>query len=214
VVVAVAGGAARVGDGARASIRSGVSTGGPVALEQFLGALRGAVLPPIVVVQHIPAAFLPVLVARLGQVTGCPCEVAVDGAPLVPGVVTFAPADHHLRVVGTAGALRSVWSDEPPRRSHRPAVAVLFESCAELDLRGTAVVMTGMGRDGDEELLRLRQRGWATLGQDEATCAIYGMPRAAKALGAVERELPLAELGPWVVALGRPRCVVPTVARR
>jgi two-component system chemotaxis response regulator CheB len=81
----------------------------------------------------------------------------------------------------------------------------LFESCAELPLRGVGVLLTGMGQDGAQALLRLRQLGWATVGQNEATCAIYGMPRAARQLGAIERELPLADIGPFLTMLCRPR---------
>ena len=105
--------------------------------------------------------------------------------------------------------MRAKLSDEAPLRGHRPAAEILFQSCAELPLRGVDVIMTGMGQDGAQALLALRQRGWATIGQSEATCAIYGMPRAAKVAGAVEREVALADIGPWLAMLCKPRKIVP-----
>lgn len=191
-----------------ALIAIGVSTGGPLALQELFGSLRGAALPPLVLVQHIPPNFLGVLIERLERETGCRSELAAEGTLLRPGVAYFAPGDRHLRVTGDRTALRAKLTEEPPRRGHRPAAEILFESCAELPLRGIGVIMTGMGQDGAQALLRLRQKGWATLGQSEATCAIYGMPRAAKQLGAVAREVALADLGTWLQMLCRPRRVV------
>ncbi|MCA3006995.1 MAG: chemotaxis protein CheB [Phycisphaerales bacterium] len=180
-------------------IAVGISTGGPVALREFLAALRGRDLPPMVIVQHIPPAFVADLIGRLARETGYRVELAKDGLALARGVAYIAPGDHHVKVIGGA-PLRVVWNDEPPRRGHRPAADVLFESCLSLAGRGVGVIMTGMGQDGASGLLALRQAGWTTIGQDEASCAIYGMPRAAMQLGAVEREYPLAQLGAALVA--------------
>ncbi|MFO0314523.1 MAG: CheB methylesterase domain-containing protein [Planctomycetota bacterium] len=192
-------------------IAVGISTGGPVALREFLAALRGRDLPPMVIVQHIPPAFVADLVGRLARETGYRVELAKDGTALARGVAYVAPGDHHVKVVGGA-PLRVLWTDEPPRRGHRPAADVLFESCLSLAGRGVGVIMTGMGQDGAAGLLALRQAGWTTLGQDEASCAIYGMPRAAMQLGAVEREYPLAQLGAALVAACEGR--LPAKARR
>ena len=183
----------------------GVSTGGPVALQTFFGSLCGSTLPPIAIVQHIPPTFLEVLVERLRQQTGYRLQVATAGEVLRAGTAYFAPADAHLEIGYEGGQLVARHSAAPARRGHRPAAEVLFESCAELPLRGVGVLLTGMGQDGAQALLRLRQLGWATVGQNEATCAIYGMPRAARQLGAIERELPLADIGPFLTMLCRPR---------
>lgn len=183
----------------------GVSTGGPVALQTFFQSLCGQVLPPIAIVQHIPTSFLEVLVERLRQQTGYRIQIAADGEVLRPGAAYFAPGDVHLAIAHEGGRLLARRLDAPPRRGHRPAAEVLFETCAELPLRGVGVLLTGMGQDGAQALLRLRQLGWATVGQNEATCAIYGMPRAARQLGAIERELPLADIGPFLAMLCRPR---------
>ncbi len=195
-----------------ALVAVGVSTGGPSALRELLAPLPAAVLPPIVIVQHIPSSYVAELAGRLQRQTGYPCELAREGLVLQRGVAYFAFGEHHLRVTGGATALQCCAGDEPPRRGHRPAADVLFESCARLQVTGVGVIMTGMGQDGAAGLLLLRQRGWATLGQAEASCAIYGMPRAAKQLGAVERELPLAELGAGIVAACK--VAVATPARR
>lgn len=193
-------------------IALGISTGGPIALREFFATLRGQDLPPMVIVQHIPPAFVQDLVDRLSRETGYRVEVAKDGLALQRRVAYIAPGDHHVKVIG-GKPLRVVWNDDPPRRGHRPAADVLFESCALLPCRGVGVIMTGMGQDGASGLLALRQLGWSTLGQDEASCAIYGMPRAAKLAGAVEREYPLAQLGPALVAACEGRTLAVARAR-
>lgn len=186
-------------------IALGISTGGPIALQELFSSLRSLALPPLAIVQHIPTNFLGPLLERLSRSTGYRMEIAREGGALQPGVAYFAPGDHHLRLVEEKGELQAKITDEPPRRGHRPAAEILFESCAELPVRGIGVLMTGMGKDGAEGLLQLRRRGWATIGQSEATCAIYGMPRAAKEIGAIEREVALADIGSWLAMLCRPR---------
>jgi chemotaxis response regulator CheB len=188
---------------APAVVAIGISTGGPMALPVLLQSLRGRTMPPLVVVQHIPGSFLATLVERLRRECGANAVIAADRQLLEPDRVYFAPAERHLRLVADAGALRAKLVDDPPRRGHRPAVEVLLESCAGLPVRGVGVMMTGMGQDGAQGLLRLRQLGWATLGQNAATCAIYGMPKAASQLGALEREVALEEIGPWLLRLCR-----------
>lgn len=193
-------------------IALGISTGGPIALREFFTTLRGQDLPPMVIVQHIPPAFVQDLVDRLSRETGYRVEIAKDGIALQRRVAYIAPGDHHVKVIG-GKPLRVVWNDDAPRRGHRPAADVLFESCASLPCRGVGVIMTGMGQDGASGLLALRQLGWSTLGQDEATCAIYGMPRAAKLAGAVQREYPLAQLGPALAAACEGRTLAVARAR-
>lgn len=198
-------GSAAVDDSPRL-IALGISTGGPVSLRVLFSDLAtGPVLPPIVIVQHIPPAFVHDLVQRLKDQTGYDIRFADDNTRLQPGVAYIAPGDHHVRVRGCANDMYLTWDDGPPIRGHCPSVDVLFDSCLRLDGHGVAVMMTGMGRDGAKPMLKLRQKGWATVGQDEATCTIYGMPGAAKAVGAVQRELPLAEIAPWLVGYCRVR---------
>ncbi len=189
---------------APALIAVGISTGGPGSLRELFAALpRDPCLPPIAVVQHIPAGFVEDLVTRLRTQTGYDVRFASEGLRLERGVAYIAPGDRHLCVARRGADLFAEWSDAPPIRGHKPAVDQLFGSCAALGVHGVAIVMTGMGRDGAETMRELRERGWATIGQDEASCVIYGMPRAAFECGAVQRQLPLDRIAPWLEAYCR-----------
>lgn len=183
----------------------GISTGGPTSLRVFFEGLRAvAGLPPIVIVQHIPHGYVADMCQRLREQTGYDVQMARDGGEVVAGSAYVAPGNRHLRLLGTHAPLRTVYDERPPIRGHCPSVEVLFESCARVEPAGIAVMMTGMGRDGADAMLRLRQAGWSTVGQNAETCAIYGMPRAAREVGAVERELPLPAIAPWLVGRCRP----------
>ncbi len=173
----------------------GSSTGGVEALLSIIGRFPEG-CPPTVITQHMPATFTKSFAARLDRACGARVEEAYDGAPLEPGHIYVAPGGSaHLEVV-RAGGLRCRLREGEPVSGHRPSVDVLFKSVA--DAAGAAalgVILTGMGRDGAQGLLAMRGVGARTLGQDEATCVVYGMPRAAFELGAVERQLPLPTLG-------------------
>jgi two-component system chemotaxis response regulator CheB len=168
----------------------GSSTGGGEALLTILSAFP-ADCPATVVTQHMPASFTRSFAARLNKVSAATVSEAEDGAPLKPGHVYIAPGgEAHLAVSG--GRCRLVAAD--PVNGHRPSVDVLFGSVAQLGRPMTGVILTGMGKDGAKGLLAMRQAGARTLGQDEASCVVYGMPRAAFELGAVERQLPLSRM--------------------
>jgi len=182
----------------------GASTGGPGALTDLLRALPPVFHPPVLCVQHI-AASEPFAVAFsdwLAGQTGRDVSYARDGTPVAAlgGRVILAPPDRHLMV--RDGLLRL--SEDPPRHSCRPSVDVLFDSiAAEFGGAAAGCLLTGMGRDGAEGLLRMRSRGAVTFAQDEASCVVYGMPREAALLGAAAHVLPptriaarLAELEP------------------
>jgi two-component system chemotaxis response regulator CheB len=186
---------------ARSLIAIGASTGGPAAVVEVL---RHALPAPVLLIIHIGTAFSMGLIDWLAQVLPQRvCEV-VDGQPLPsPGThaVFVAPADRHLIVQG--GHLRL--SHQPERNACRPSIDVLFESVAEhLGPRAVGCLLTGMGRDGAEGLLRMRQAGAATVAQDQSTSVVFGMPREAIRLGAAERVLRLHEIGPALVALVSP----------
>ncbi|MGK0156859.1 MAG: chemotaxis response regulator CheB [Neolewinella sp.] len=180
----------------------GISTGGPSSLRVLFDGLSAArePLPPLVIVQHIPPAYVEDLAQRLRDQSGYDVRCCGDLERLQEGVAYIAPGNHHVRVTQRGDHLYAVWDDRAPIRGHCPSVEVLFESCTKLDVSGIAIIMTGMGRDGSACMKALRDKGWATIGQDEATCTIYGMPRAAKEAGAVARELPLDQIAPWLVA--------------
>lgn len=186
---------------ARTVVAIGASTGGVEALVAILSDFPEH-CPPTVVVQHMPAQFTASCARRLDRL--CPPRVgeAVDGAPLVPGRVYLAPGGvAHLEVLGS-GELRCRLRAGDPVSGHRPSVDVLFASVAQAaGARAVGVILTGMGRDGAAGLLALRRTGARTLGQDAATSVVYGMPRAAFELGAVEEQLPLAGIGRRVLAL-------------
>jgi two-component system, chemotaxis family, protein-glutamate methylesterase/glutaminase len=183
------------GDGALQVVAIGSSTGGPGALTELLSALPRGFRTPLLCVQHI-AASEPFAVAFsdwLADQTGHQISYALDGTPVstLTGRVVLAPPDRHLLI--RDGILRL--DGGPPRHSCRPAVDVLFEAvAAEYGAAAAGCLLTGMGVDGAEGLLRMRVRGAATFAQDESSCVVYGMPRAAALLGAAGAILPPAQM--------------------
>jgi two-component system chemotaxis response regulator CheB len=178
----------------------GASTGGVEALRTVLPRLPAG-LPPIAVVQHISAHFSRIVAERLDAVCSVRVREAVEGELLAPGTCVIAPGDQHLAVERHGGGLRTRLLRTPPVHHCRPAVDVLFRSAAEAaGADVVAALMTGMGSDGALGLQAIRQASGATIAQDEATCVVYGMPRAAVALGVVDRVVPLAEIPEAIVA--------------
>lgn len=168
----------------------GASTGGPQALLTLLAGLPPDLPQAVLVVQHMAEGFVPGLAAWLDDLVPLPVTVAVDGQVLRPGTVTVAPSGSNLLVVDNRPRVRLA----PPEHGqfHVPSVDVALRSAAEvLGPRAAGVVLTGMGRDGAAGLLALRSAGGVALGQDEGTSAVYGMPAAAMAAGAVEEQVPL-----------------------
>lgn len=179
----------------------GASTGGPRALEQILGSLGPAGVP-VAVVQHMPANFTRAFAERLDRAMPFPVREAVDAEPLLPSVVYVAPGNEHMRIVRVDGVLRVALSPEPQAATHRPSVDVLFESAAAVVAgRTVAVLLTGMGRDGAEGLVRLRRTGAHTIAQDEESCVVYGMPRAAVDRGAAREVIGLDGIAPRLRSL-------------
>ena len=184
---------------AGAIVAIGASTGGPPVLARILGALGRDFPAPVVVVQHMLDDFLDQFVAWIATTTRLPIEVAREGAVLAPGRVYVAPPGAHLQIVGNATAHLV---EGPPVAGLRPSADVLFESLARCRLaRRIGVILTGMGSDGAAGLLALRTSGGHALAQDAASCAVYGMPRAAVERGAVDEVLPPDLLAERLVAL-------------
>jgi two-component system, chemotaxis family, protein-glutamate methylesterase/glutaminase len=171
----------------------GISTGGPQALSQVFPLLTPP-LPPILVVQHMPAQFTKVFAQRLDRYTTLTVKQAEEGDAVLPSQVLIAPGGRHMALVGHPPRVRIALSDEPPVSSHRPSVDVLFRSAAAV-YQSTALglIMTGMGRDGVEGCKAILAAGGLALGQDEATSAVYGMNKAAMLEGAVKGQFPLEE---------------------
>lgn len=179
----------------------GASTGGVEALMTVLGAFP-ADCPPTVVTQHMPAAFTGGFAARLDRACAPRVVEAQDGQPLRPGWVHIAPGGaRHMQVRGAGSNLTIQLSEGDLVSGHRPSVDVLFGSLAEAaGARAIGLLLTGMGRDGAEGLMAIRSAGGATFGQDEASCVVFGMPRVAAEIGAVQTQLPLHRLAPAVLA--------------
>ena len=179
----------------------GASTGGPQALATVLGALPADFAPAVLVVQHMADGFIPGLVSWLDQICALPVVQGATGRRLMPGTVTVAPSGLNLLV---RDHLRVVCEPAPERQFHVPGIDASFETVAEsVGAEAIGVVLTGMGRDGAVGLKAMRERGAVTIGQDEVTSAVYGMPAAAWTAGAVEHQLPLPEIGPAIVSIVR-----------
>jgi two-component system, chemotaxis family, protein-glutamate methylesterase/glutaminase len=181
----------------------GASTGGPGAILDVLRSLPSGFSVPLAVVLHIGEPFAATFADWLDGQTPFHVSPAVDGqlVSATSGRVTMAPPDSHLVVRG--GRFRL--TRDPERHSCRPAVDILFESLAmEYRTATAACLLTGMGRDGAAGLLAVRRAGGLTIAQDEASSVVYGMPREAALLGAAERVLPLAEIGPSLGSLVLP----------
>ncbi len=174
----------------------GASTGGPQAIVDLIKGLSANFRPPVVVVQHLDKAFVPGFVSWLSGQTGWPAACIEAGASPKPGEILVAASRDHL-VMGLARTLR--YEEEPKELAYRPSVDAFYLSLKRSwPTPGVAVLLTGMGQDGAKGLLALRESGWATFAQDEESSVVWGMPRAAKELGAAERVVSVREMGPCV----------------
>ena len=182
----------------------GASTGGTEAVKTFLQGIPPD-CPPILVVQHMPESFTASFAARLNSLCQPRVIEAQGGESLAAGTVYSAPGHSHLRIKRGASGYVTELLKTPPVNRHRPSVDVLFDSAAELVGRSAiGVILTGMGKDGALGLLRMRTAGARTFGQDEASCVVYGMPREAAMIGAVEEVAALDALARRVLSiLGR-----------
>jgi two-component system chemotaxis response regulator CheB len=172
----------------------GASTGGTEAI-RFLLEKFPADCPPTLVVQHMPESFTASFARRLDGVCKARVCEALSGERIEPGIVYIAPGHSHLLIRRVGNVLQTELSDTPPVNRHRPSVDVLFDSAAQtLGKQAVGVLLTGMGKDGAQGLLRLRQAGARTFAQDEASCVVYGMPREAVLLGAVDEVVRLDEM--------------------
>ncbi|MCW2608018.1 MAG: response regulator receiver modulated CheB methylesterase [Frankiales bacterium] len=178
----------------------GASTGGPQALLTLLRDLPADLTQAVLVVQHMAEGFIPGLASWLDDLVPLPVVVGGGGKRLEPGTITIAPSGGNLLVQDDR--LRTVCTPPDAGQFHVPGIDVSFRSIADtLGPDAVGVVLTGMGRDGAAGLKAMRERGAPTLGQDEATSAVYGMPAAAHALGAVERQLPIEHMAAAVLGL-------------
>ncbi|WP_409253720.1 protein-glutamate methylesterase/protein-glutamine glutaminase [Bacillus sp. SCS-153A] len=167
----------------------GTSTGGPRALQQVVTSLPSDIDAPILIVQHMPPGFTKSLANRLNMLSTITVKEAEDGELLKNGTAYIAPGGFHLKVEEKRGGLAVILDNqELPRGGHRPAVDVLFESVSGLkDYDKIAVIMTGMGTDGSEGLVKLKDSGGVkAIAESEESCIVYGMPKAAVSTNLVD----------------------------
>lgn len=152
-------------------------------------------LPGILIGQHIPPVFSKTFAERLNEICAMEVREAEPGDEAKPGTVLIAPGDYHLVVDGPGNSYRVQLRQDPPIHHTRPAVDMLFNSAARCaGANALGVILTGMGRDGAQGMQQLKANGAVNLAQNEATCVVYGMPRAAVELGVVDRLLPLDQI--------------------
>ena len=177
----------------------GSSTGGVEALTQILMNYPKN-CPPTVITQHMPQAFLKSFSERLNTLVAPNVSIAKNGDRLQVGQVYFAPGgDTHLQIKGRTQLLCSLFHADKVS-GHCPSVDVMFSSMAKsAKAKGIGVILTGLGRDGAQGLLAMRQAGAKTIGQNEKSCVVYGMPKVAKEIGAVQREHHISKIGHAII---------------
>jgi two-component system chemotaxis response regulator CheB len=191
----------RLGRSGDRIIAIGASTGGTEAIREFLqGMPQGS--PGIVIVQHMPEIFTRAFANRLNR--DCQIEVkeAADGDPILPGRALIAPGNRHMLVCQQGSGYLAQIKDGPLVSRHRPSVDVLFRSVANsVGKNAIGIIMTGMGSDGAQGLLEMRNTGAATIAQNESSCVVFGMPKEAIRLGAAEQVSALSSIAPSVLQL-------------
>jgi len=174
------------------------STGGIRSLE-YLAKSLPIDGPPILITQHLQPEFIEKLAARMNSDHDFDVSVATNGERLQSGTIRFAPPGYHLGVKNNGDAINAYFESALPEEIIKPAADNMFLSIAEqIGGEGVGIVLSGMGKDGGKGLLELRKKGGLCVGESEATCTVYGMPKYAKSIGAVEFEKPAHELGNFV----------------
>lgn len=185
-------------------IAIGVSTGGPSALAEIIPKLPKDLRVPALIVQHMPARFTPSLAASLDRRSKLRVLEAQEGRALHAGEVLVAPGGKHLTISASNSEPFVRLTDSEPVNSFRPSVDVLFSSLADaLPGRALCVVMTGMGADGLAGVKRVRARGGWCIAQDQASCAVYGMPRSVIEAGQADEVIGLADLPARLIEIAR-----------
>jgi len=190
---------ARLKETTKKLIAVGSSTGGTKALEVVLPALPPNI-PGVVIVQHMPPVFTKSFADRLDTICQVNVKEAENGDWVQPGRVLIAPGNYHMMVQRKGAKYYVRVKNGPPVHHHRPSVDVLFNSVAKsVGVNTTGVILTGMGSDGAKGMLTMREHGAYTIGQDEDSCVVYGMPKVAYELGAVDEVLPLQKIADAIV---------------
>lgn len=186
----------------RTIVAIGTSTGGPKALQEVLPYIPGDVPAAVLVVQHMPPGFTKSLADRLNTLSGLLVKEAEDGEKVQPGYAYIAPGDYHMLLNRSReGALGIKLTKDPAVGGHRPAVNVTMNSIAETGFPSViGVIMTGMGADGSEGISNIKKKNRGTIiAQDEKSCVVYGMPKAAAKTGVVDTVVPLKQIADAIV---------------
>lgn len=187
--------------GSQKVIAIGASTGGVAALTELLSSFP-ATIPPVLIVLHMPENFTRIFAEKLDLSLKMSVKEAQQGDLVVPGQVLIAPGGKHMKLAKKGGSLITECFVGERVQFVIPSADVLFDSVADLVGRNAiGVILTGIGGDGARGLLKMRQQGAKTIGQDKETSAIYGMPRAAFEMGAVEHVLPLDKIAAKILSL-------------
>lgn len=172
----------------------GASTGGTQAIYEIIEKLPKN-MPPILIVQHMPEKFTKMYAERLNNSCSMEVREAKDGDKIYPGLVLIAPGNYHMRVKAKGKDLYVQCFKGQKVNGHCPSVDVLFESAANLvNKNAIGIILTGMGQDGAKGLLNMRKNGAITIGQNEESCVVYGMPKVAFDIGAVEKQVALENI--------------------
>jgi two-component system chemotaxis response regulator CheB len=174
----------------------GISTGGPKALQDIFPALPKDLPVPIVVVQHMPPGFIAPFAERLNKLCAISICEASDRESVRPGVVYLAPSGSHIRVERSTGSRAVIrFSDKPESQTYIPSVDVMMQSVADaFGSLAMGIIMTGMGSDGARGMEAIHRAGGWTVGQDEMSCTVYGMPRVCAEMGILDRVVPLSQI--------------------
>ncbi len=180
----------------------GTSTGGPRALQEVLPCIPGDIPAALVIVQHMPPGFTKSLAERLNSLSALNVKEGEHDEIIKPGYAYLAPGDYHMEVQSTSGeALRIKLTKDPPVSGHRPAVNTMMNSIARTRFHDViGVIMTGMGNDGKEGIVNIKKsNSGIIISQDEQSCVVYGMPKAAESTGVVDEVVPLKKIAEVIV---------------
>jgi two-component system, chemotaxis family, protein-glutamate methylesterase/glutaminase len=182
-------------------IAIGTSTGGPKALQEVIPFIPGDISAAVLIVQHMPAGFTKSLADRLNSISELTVKEAENGEEIKAGYAYIAPGDYHMTVIKKDTILKIVLNKEPQVGGHRPAINVMMNSLAHTAFTNViGVIMTGMGADGSEGIMNIKKFNRGTIiSQDEKSCVIYGMPKAAVQTGIVDLVVPLKEIANEIV---------------
>ncbi|MCX7779290.1 MAG: chemotaxis response regulator protein-glutamate methylesterase [Negativicutes bacterium] len=180
----------------------GTSTGGPRALQEILCKLPGNLPCGLVIVQHMPPGFTKSLSERLNSLCSLTVREAEQGDTVQPGVALIAPGDYHMTLVRENAKTIIKLDQQPPIGGHRPAVDPLFEAVANIYGRhALGVILTGMGHDGAKGIQQIKMRNGVTIAEDQSTAVVFGMPKSAIELNAVDKIIPLPQIADEIVRI-------------